>query len=254
MQPFLDTILTITEQAENIPRKYFRHSLNIEHKADASPVTIADQACETFIRDALQQAFPDHGIIGEEFEDKPANDPYAWIIDPIDGTRAFISGMPLFGMLIGLLQDGAPLLGIVRMPGLNEVFTGGPDGAFLNGAPIQVSTTKTLDTAMIYINEADKIMRDMPDVFTRLNATGRDRRFCYDCYPHALVAAGHIDACVDYGLQPYDYMALVPVVTAAGGMFTDWQGAPLDLHSDGRVVSAATPELHAALLEVIQGG
>ena len=106
---------------------------------------------------------------------------------------------------------------------------------------------------MVYINEADKMMRDLPEVFARLNSAGRDRRFCYDCYPHALVAAGHVDACVDYDLKPYDYLPLVPIVTAAGGAISDWDGRPLGLHSDGRVVCAATPALHRALLDLLQG-
>lgn len=253
MQVFLETILAITNKAERIPRQHFRQGLDIIHKADESPVTIADQACEQYIRDAIGAAFPDHGIIGEEFAQKHGKGPYSWIIDPIDGTRAFISGMPLYGMLIGLLKDGEPVLGVVRMPALGEVFTGSKDGAFLNGAPIQVSTTRDLNKAMIYINEADKMMRDAPDVFARLNKAGQDRRFCYDCYPHALLAAGHIDACIDYDLKPYDYLPLAPVITAAGGMVTDWDGKALDLHSDGRVVAAATPALHRELLDVIQG-
>ena len=251
MQAFLQTILNITKKAEGIALGHFRQGVNIDQKADESPVTIADRETEAFIRDALHDAFPDHGIIGEEFEEKQTDSPYQWIIDPIDGTRAYISGMPLFGMLIALLKDGEPVLGVVRMPGLGEVYTGDGLLADMGDTPLEVSEVDTLASAMLYINEADKILRDAPEIFARLNASGRDRRFSYDCYPHMLLAAGHVDACVDFDLKPYDYLPMVPVIEGAGGVITDWNGAALTLHSDGRVVSAATPELHAELLELL---
>ncbi|MCP5038917.1 MAG: inositol monophosphatase [Rhodobacteraceae bacterium] len=241
----------MTDQAEVIAKQHFRQGLDVIHKADKSPVTVADQATEEFIREGLHEAFPNHGIIGEEFAQKHADGPYQWIIDPIDGTRAFISGMPLFGTLVGLLKDDEAVLGVVRMPGLGEVYTGDGVLADMNGAPLEVSSTEDLREAMLYINEADKIMGDAPDVFTRLNSAAHDRRFSYDCYPHMLLAGGHVDACVDYDLKPYDYLPLVPIVEGAGGLITDWNGEKLGLNSDGRVVSAATPALHAQLLDLL---
>lgn len=249
MQHFLDTILAITDRAEAIPKKYFRQDLEVEHKGDASPVTIADQKCERQIRDALAQHFPDHSILGEEFGETNRDGPYRWIIDPIDGTRSFISGMPLYSMLIALLKNDVPVLGVLRIPELGEIYTGSPSGAFLNGTPIKTSKTTDLSTAFLYINEADKILAAQPDIFQNLLTAGIDRRFCYDCYPHALVASGHADACVDYDLKPYDYLPLVPVINAAGGVISDWQGNPLTQESDGRIISAATPQLHRQLLE-----
>ncbi len=254
MQDHLDAILEITAAAETIPRRFFRQGVDITHKADESPVTIADRTTEAYIRKAIAQRFPDHGIIGEEFAETATETAYQWIIDPIDGTRAFISGMPLFGMLVALLRAGAPILGVVRMPALGEVYVSNGTVATLNGEPLAAAPTERLSEAMVYINEADKIMRDLPGVFARLNAAGRDRRYAYDCYPHALVAAGHVDGCVDYDLKPYDYLPLVPIVTAAGGVISDWDGQPLGLKSDGRVVSAATPALHRALLDLLHGG
>ncbi len=253
MQHFLDTILAITDKAEEIPKRYFREALDIEHKGDASPVTIADQQCERAIRDGLAKHFPEHSIFGEEFGQTETDSAYRWIIDPIDGTRSFISGMPLYGMLIALLKDGAPILGLLRMPELGEVYTGTKDGAFLNNTKrLHVSDTTDLDAAFIYINEADKIAATHTQQFQNLMIAGLDRRFSYDCYPHALVAAGHIDACVDFDLKPYDYLPLVAIIEAAGGIITDWDGHALTLQSDGRVVSAATPALHAALLECLK--
>ena len=252
MQDFLTTILKITQDAEAIPRQYFRKGVDIVHKDDESPVTIADRATEEFIRDALAKAFPDHGIYGEEFGKTTGDSPYQWIIDPIDGTRSFITGFPLYGMLVALLQGDMPVLGIVRMPELAEVYSSDGNTTLLNGAQVcTASKTTDLNDAMIYINEANTLMRDEPDVFAQLNSVGRDRRFAYDCYPHALVAAGHVDACVDYGLKPYDYFPLIPIITAAGGVITDWRGAPLTMQSDGRVVCAATPQLHADLINIL---
>jgi fructose-1,6-bisphosphatase/inositol monophosphatase family enzyme len=175
-----------------------------------------------------------------------------WIIDPIDGTRSFISGMPLYSMLIALLQDGVPQLGVVRMPELKEVYTGSPDGAFLNGdTRLGTSPVTALADAYVYINEGNKIALEQPELFQTLCKTGREQRLSYDGYPHMLVASGHADACIDYDLQPYDYLPLVPIITAAGGVITDWNGTPLTLKSDGRVVSAATPELHRELLAIL---
>ncbi len=253
MNRYLDTALAITEQAQAIPLKHFRKGLDILHKPDASPVTRADQDTETFIREALHAAFPDHGIIGEEFSDKQTTGRLTWIIDPIDGTRAYVSGLPLFGMLLALLEDGAPRLSVVRMPALAEAWSGDGRQAWLNGRPVSVATTTDLSGAMLYINEADKILAAEPATFARLSRTARDRRHSYDCYPHMLLAGGHVDVVVDYDLKPFDYLALVPVVEGAGGRITDWSGAPLGLHSDGRVLSAATPALHAAMLDILNG-
>jgi len=249
---YLKTILEITAEAAEIPRGHFRQGLAVAHKADKSPVTEADQATERFIRDAILSEFPDHAIFGEEFGISDNDSPWQWIIDPIDGTRSFISGMPLYGMLIALLHKGQPTLGVVRMPELDEVYTGTPEGAFLNGTKrLSVSGQSDLAEAFIYINEADKIMAGDGPAFQRLNSAGLDRRYCYDCYPHMLVASGQADACVDYDLKPYDFLAFEPVIRAAGGVTTDWQGKALDLNSDGRVVSAATPALHSALLALL---
>lgn len=252
MKHFLETILKITADAEKIPRDHFRTHLSIDQKQDDSPVTVADRATEKFIRDALAEHFPDHSIFGEEFGKSEGESEYRWVIDPIDGTRSFISGMPLYGMLVALLRGDEPVLGLVRMPELGEAYYATEDGAFLDqSTPIQVSATTSLSDAFVYINEAHKILADHPQTFARINGAGRDQRFAFDCYPHMLVASGHIDACVDYDLQPYDYLALEPIIRAAGGVMTDWQGKSLGMGSDGRVVCAATPELHRELLQLL---
>ncbi len=252
MNDYLKTILNITEEAAKIPRQYFRQTLEIEDKGDASPVTIADKQTEEFIRNELEKHYPDHSILGEEFGQSTKDSRYHWIIDPIDGTRSFISGLPLYGMLIALLKDNKPVLGIIRMPELDEVYSGSNEGAFLNGTTaIHTSDVTKLSDAILYINEGDKLVSEEPEIFKTLCKSGAERRLNYDCYPHALVASGHVDACVDYDLKPYDYLALTGVIEPAGGVITDWEGKALTLESDGRVVSAATPELHAELLKIL---
>lgn len=245
----------ITEEASAVPMRHFRQGgLGIESKADDSPVTVADRATEETIRAALAKAFPGHGIFGEEFGISGSLEGPAWIIDPIDGTRFFLSGYPGFGMLLGHLQSGVPQVGVVRMPALDETFVGVRGGAAtLNGAVISTRATTALSDAIVFVNEAERTHALDPALFARLCGVGHTRRMSYDCYPHALVAAGQIDAVTDVGLEPYDFLPLTPLIEAAGGVITDWSGAPLGLGSDGRVVTAATPALHAALLEVLNG-
>ncbi|WP_146345698.1 inositol monophosphatase family protein [Phaeobacter marinintestinus] len=247
-----DVAERIARDASDIPMAYFRAPLDISAKADDSPVTVADQKTERFIRDALLSAFPDHGIFGEEYGVSGSLEGETWIIDPIDGTRSFITGSPLFGMLLGYLVGGVPQLGLVRMPALGETFVGMPGhGAFLNDVAIRCRATQDLSDAMIYVNEAEKLLQTAPDLFARLCQTGHTRRMAYDCYPHALVASGQIDAVVDCGLEPYDYLPLVGLVQAAGGVITDWDGNVLTLDSDGRVLTSATPALHKQMLGVL---
>lgn len=247
----LERALAITDTAARISLSHFRSPLAVEEKPDRSPVTIADRETETAIRAALAEHFPGETIFGEEFGLSGAGADM-WIIDPIDGTRSFLTGLPLFGMLLGYLADGRPDLGVIRMPALGEVYSGARGlGATMNGAPISVSAVRRLADARLFINEGDKIAAAAPDIFARLTSAGNLRRLAADCYPHALVAAGRADAVVDFGLEPYDYLPVAAVVEAAGGIMTDWTGAPLTMTSDGRTLTAATPELHAELLDLV---
>lgn len=253
-QDYADHALRIAEIASETARSYFRGRLGVEFKEDESPVTQADKAVEAEVRAYLQRHFPDHGIFGEEHGFDGQDREELWIIDPIDGTRSFLSGHPLFGFLLGYLKGGVPQLGVIGMPALGETFLGLPgQGAWLNGEQIRVSGQTRLDRAVLFVNEGDKIHRDHPQLFARLMQAGQTRRLAYDCYSHALLAAGHADAVIDYDLHPYDYLPVSAVVAAAGGVITDWDGAPLGLGSNGRVISAATPELHSEMLALIKG-
>ena len=243
----------IISDASYLPMKYFRSPLSVDSKSDESPVTIADRETEAFIRKRLQAEFPGHGIFGEEEGVSGSLEESLWIIDPIDGTRSFISGHPLFGMLLGYLEQGKPKIGLVRMPFLDETYVGvSGKGAWLNGEAIQCRDTVGLDNAIVYINEADRIQAADSSLFSRICSVGHTRRMSYDCYAHAMVASGLIDVSFDFGLAPYDYLPLVSLIEGAGGLITDWDGEPLTLNSDGRVVVACNPAIHADALALIR--
>jgi histidinol phosphatase-like enzyme (inositol monophosphatase family) len=249
-QDLLKAVLDISGAAEAIPLRYFRRDIAVEDKADETPVTIADRETEEHIRRAVLERFPSHGIYGEEFGRENVEREFTWIIDPIDGTRSFICGVPLFGMLVGVLHDGVPEAGVIRMPALKECYAGCRGaGATRDGSPIACRGTTSLAEARIFINEANIMVERQPERLARLLQVGHIRRFFNDCYPFALLASGRIDAVVDIDLKPYDFLPVVPVVEAAGGVVTDWRGQPLGLHSDGSIVAACTPDLHSAVMD-----
>lgn len=251
LQTRLDIAQRIALDAARVAMEMFRCPLDVTSKSDDSPVTIADKNTERHIRAALEVAFPGETIFGEEFG-QSGTQKDMWIVDPIDGTRSFIAGLPLFGMLLGYVSGNTPQLGVINMPALGETYAGARGlGAVMNGKPIAVSLCRDLSKARLFLNEADRMAVNVPAQFSKLITAGALRRLGADCYPHALVASGHADAVVDYGLQPYDYLPVTAVVEAAGGIMTDWHGNPLTLESDGRTLTAATPELHADLMELV---
>lgn len=246
--------LEIMQRASDYPLQYFRAPLKVDAKADMSPVTIADRNTEEFIRKELKRAFPEDGILGEEFGSENLDADAIWIVDPIDGTKSFISGHPLFGMLLGRYVKGEPQVGIVHMPAICETFVGVlGHGANCNGNTITCRRNVPHDEALIYVNDGETLIIEDPECFARIKAAGRLCRLSYDCYPHALVASGQIDAVIDHGLEPYDFLPLVGLVEAAGGIICDWNGAPLHFKSEGRIISAATPAIRDALLHAIHG-
>lgn len=246
------TAKLIVEGAAKTALAHFRRDININFKTDDSPVTIADLRIEKDARALIQRRFPDHAILGEEFGSGDLTKEHVWVLDPIDGTRSFISGNPLFGFLLAYMEREKNTLSIVSMPFTNEQFVGrAGQGATLNGAPIRTSSNTSLDDAILYINEGEKLFAAEPEIHSRLVAAGHTRRFAYDCYPHALLAAGHVDCVVDYDLKPFDFLPLAGVIEAAGGIITDWEGKALTFQSGGRVIAASTPELHRQLLQLL---
>lgn len=251
-QPPIEAAIVLAQKASSIALSYFRKQLDIEKKQDESPVTAVDLQIEREVRSLLGKFFPEHEIFGEEYGAGDLSKENLWVIDPIDGTRSFISGLPLFGFLLAYLKAGKAQIGVVSMPALDELFIGVLGlGASLNGRAIKVSGQTRLSEAILSINEGEKLFAFEPEAHARLVQAGHTRRFGYDCYPHALLAAGHIDGVVDYDLKPYDFLPLVGLIEAAGGIISDWKCEPLNLQSDGKVVCAATPELHRALLDLV---
>jgi histidinol phosphatase-like enzyme (inositol monophosphatase family) len=244
----------ISAAAAGTPLHYFRAGFAIEQKSDESPVTVADRETEAALRQAIAARFPGHGILGEEFGSEGLERDIVWVIDPIDGTKSFISGSPLFGLLIAVLKRGIPVAGVVRMPALGECYGGSLEtGSDRDGTRIACRKGVNLDQAFLCLNEANTLMSEHGPAFARLMTCGRYRRFTYDCYPYAQLASGQVDAVVDCNLQPYDYLPVVPLVEGAGGVITDWQGRPLTLESDGRVLASASPALHTELLKSLAG-
>lgn len=234
-------------------RKYFRTALAIEGKHDHTPVTVADREAETAIRDILAADCPDHGVYGEEHGIERADAEYVWVLDPIDGTKSFVCGVPIFGTLIALLRNGAPILGVIDQPILAERWIGaaGRDST-LNGAKIETRADARLGDARLSTTAPDYFAGTDAAAFERLKEAAGQMRYGGDCYAYGLLAAGFIDLVAEVGLKPYDYCALVPVIERAGGCITDWSGQPLGLESDGRVLASANPALHNEALALLR--
>ena len=231
----------------------FRTPLEVMAKLDDSPVTVADRSAGASMRQLLGAKVPSHGILGEEHGRERMDAEYLWVLDPIDGTKSFITGSPLWGTLIALLHWGQPVLGLVDMPVLGERWLALQGrAAVCNGQPVRVSTCQSLAQARIYTTSPDAFKPAEWAAFDALSRSCALRRFGGDCYSYAQLAGGYIDLVVEAGLQPYDYLAMVSLIQSAGGVMSDWNGQPLGVGSDGRVVAAATPELHAQALLVLQ--
>ena len=223
------------------------------------PVTVADRAAEQAIRDILAVERPDDGIFGEEQARTEGSSGLTWVIDPIDGTRAFISGVPVWGTLIGLDDGERGRVGVMDQPFTGERYVGvlrdGGGEAWLDhrGTRRNLVTRKgvCLDEAVLYTTSPDIFPEDEKPLFQRVRARARLTRYGTDCYAYCLVAHGTVDLVVESGLNAYDIAALVPIIQAAGGVVTDWQGG--DCRWGGQVVAAGSAELHAEVLEVLAG-
>jgi inositol-phosphate phosphatase/L-galactose 1-phosphate phosphatase/histidinol-phosphatase len=243
-----------------VARRYFRTPLAIDDKHDDSPVTRADREAEAAMRAILEATRPGDGILGEEHGAVRTDAEYVWVLDPIDGTRAFINGLPVFGTLVALTRHGAPILGVIDMPALGDRWVGahGHPTRFEsagNGAGRATARRCAGLAAARLCSTTPAMFTDTERAtFDRLTAAVRDTRYGTDCIAYGLIASGHTDLVVEAGMQPYDYLAQVPIIEGAGGVITDWRGAPLTLASDGRVVAAGDARVHAAALALLSAG
>lgn len=238
--------------------RWFRRPLKVECKgrrAGFDPVTEADRAAEAAMRAAITAHFPDHRIIGEEEGATGGDSPWCWHLDPIDGTRAFIAGLPSWTTLVGLTFRGRPVIGAIVQPVLKEVFTGihadERCGAWLNGRPIAVCPRPALAEAVVMTTGPEYFSPPEWAAFRRLSEHCRITRYGFDAYAYAMLAAGHVDLVAEAGLAPHDIMALVPVVRGAGGVISGWEAESEPGRAGGRVLAAAGMALHAAAIALL---
>ena len=253
VQPITDLIHQMSDEARTIALQYYRKAdVGEETKEDDSPVTLADKAIEQMMRERIEAAFPTHRIMGEEFDDKAGSEEITWVLDPIDGTRQFVLGMPLFGNLIGVLAGDKPVLGCINIPMTQERWIGQMgQGTTLNGQACRVSSVTKLSEARLMATAPAQFSGAQRTRFGHLIDLTKDVRFGTDCYAYGLLASGHCDVVAEASLKSVDIMATIPVIQAAGGVTSDWHGKPVSLDGDGTFLAAATPELHDTALALL---
>ena len=249
----------LADAAGAVALRYFRTPVAVDDKPDASPVTIADREAEAAMRAMIERAFPAHGVIGEEHGRHNADASHVWVLDPIDGTKSFITGRPIFGALIALCRDGMPVVGVIECAALGERWIGAAGQPTRHrirsksDAVVRTRACPSLDRAALYCTSPH--MFDEQGEFPRFERVRRSVKlplYGGDCYAYGLVASGYADLVVEAGLKVYDWAALVPVIEGAGGKVTDWAGGPLDLATaQGRVLAAGDARVHAAASAVL---
>ncbi len=251
---FLRRLATVAA-AETLPRFRARGAVSNKEAGGFDPVTEADREAERAIRELIGTAYPEHGILGEEHGSHNASSRHIWIIDPIDGTRAFISGVPTWGTLVGLTEDGRATAGIMSQPFTGELYFANHTGAHYEGPggarPLKTSGTTRLEEAILFTTTPALFKGPARSRYDALEAKVRLARYGADCYAFAMVAAGNIDIAVDAGLQSYDIAALVPIIEKAGGVVTTFEGGRPE--NGGDIIAAATPELHEAARALLAG-
>ncbi|KQV42764.1 MULTISPECIES: inositol monophosphatase family protein [unclassified Rhizobium] len=250
---FLALAHAMADAATEVIRPWFRKRLAIDAKADASPVTIADRDAETVMRRMIEAAFPEHGIRGEEFGVCRTDADWIWVLDPIDGTKSFLSGSLAFGTQIALLHRGKPILGLINQPITGERWLGTGMKATLNDEPIRTGDGTVLNEAVLYTSALEQFDSQRHDRFAALAASVRFTRFSHDCYAAGLLALGGIDLLLESNVFDYDILPQKPIIEAAGGIVTDWDGRALaDARQYDTVLMAANEEIHRAALKVLR--
>lgn len=254
-QSFIDLGNRLADTSRAILRGYYRRKLAILDKADESPVTQADRECESALRKLIAETFPGHGIIGEEFGTERGDAEFVWVLDPLDGTRAFITGRPMFGTLIALLHHDKPVMGVIDMPILGDRWIGAQGRpSLLNGEACTVRDCASLSDA--YLSTVSP--QAFPDAaafgkFEAVRQHVKSASYGGDCYQYGMVATGFIDLVVEANLGIYDFLSLVPVIEGAGGVITDWQGQPLTRKSGDKVLACGDRRIHKAALPILAG-
>ncbi|MFA5552495.1 MAG: histidinol-phosphatase [Trueperaceae bacterium] len=242
-------------QAGRVTTRYFQTGTEVFSKEDASPVTAADRESEQLMRERIMRYYPQDGVLGEEFGELNAGSKRRWILDPIDGTKSFVHGVPLYGVLLALEEDGEAVLGVLHFPALAEtVWAARGAGCWFDGKRARVSNTATVEEALVCATDVEFIEEQgRRAAWDRLRQRARLARTWGDCYGYALVATGRAEIMLDPTLAPWDSAALKPVLEEAGGVFTDWNGVPTHLGAGGIATNAALAGEVRALLGVTGG-
>lgn len=243
----------LADTARQITLSYFRQPLNIANKSDGSPVTQADKETESALRSLIEENYLSHGIIGEEQASKSADSEFEWIIDPIDGTKNFTAGLPLFGTLICLLQSGQPVISIIDAPAQNERWSASTQQAtqYLQNNitnHCQTKNTTQLEQAILCSTDYSMFSSAENQQAQPLRQAVAQIRYNGDCYLYAMLASGYIDIVLESDLKVYDFLPLIQIIEQAGGIITDWQGHPLSKNSRGQVIATANKQLHQLAL------
>jgi myo-inositol-1(or 4)-monophosphatase len=252
LRAFLDRLASAASEAI---MPHFRAAASVETKSETrfDPVTIADRAAEQAIRNLIGSKFPDHGVIGEELGSERTDAEFVWVIDPIDGTRSFITGLPVWGTLIGLMRNGRPILGMMVQPFTGERFAGDGTSAWYSGPggdrPMRTRGCTALQSASLFTTTPAMFTGPDREAYDRVERSVRLARYGCDCYAYCMVAAGNADVVIEAGLQAYDIVALIPIVEGAGGHLTDWQGN--SAAKGGYVVAAGDRRLHDRVIEML---
>lgn len=235
-----------------IAMRHFRRNPAVEIKPDGSPVTVADKQAELAIRRLVAENYPGHGVVGEEHEDERTGSDHVWVIDPIDGTKSFIAGRPQFGTLIALLFQGEPVLGVIDHPALGERWIGAAGRpTTLNGMPVTTRRCASLADAILLTSSPHYYAGAAATAYERMRREARFVLYGSECHAYALVASGYSDIVTEAGMDPFDYLAAVPVIAGAGGIMSDWQGRPLGLDSGDQVLAVGDPRLQERALELL---
>jgi myo-inositol-1(or 4)-monophosphatase len=222
---YLDFAIDAAFQAGRLVLAHYQTRVEVERKPDLSPVTAADRAGEALLRRLIERRFPRHAILGEEMGEVSSDSRHRWILDPIDGTRSFVRGVPLFGVLVALEVEREPLVGVCYLPALDEmVAAGSGEGCRWNGRPARTSSVESLSSALVSLTEPGSLERDPRGFWERLRKEAGAVRGYGDCYGHVLVATGRCEIMLDPVMNLWDCAALLPIVEEAGGSFTDWSG------------------------------
>jgi histidinol-phosphatase len=248
----LSDLLSVAAEAAYVAGRrtlaYFNTDVAVEYKADDTPVTRADRESEQIIRDRIARSYPEHSILGEEGGRQDGDPDYRWIIDPIDGTKTFIRGVPLYGVMIGVEVKGRPSVGVVYMPALDEMLTAATGlGCHWNGRPARVSAVSSLSAAAVMATSIASTMA-RSDGFARLASASQFTRTWGDCYGYVLVATGRAEAMLDATINAWDCAPLLPILEEAGGHFTTWAGEATIWGKDGVATNAA---LHRPVLNLL---